>query len=533
MARAILIVAAIGTLLAAAPAQAAVVSGSGADPADPALAGGRDLTAVAASYDDAGTVSATVTLREPPSAAADGFVDVFVGTSTASGDCSALLGLGAFLDPASAQAVWLDAEGDSGTATKSAEGAALTLNASAPALAGRAVSCATAIVTQRDDADVVFDRLDVPIALGAPAPPPPPPAPSLPAAPAPEPVPAAAPAALLVVKAPALAPVKRGRRLRARIRVENNGTASARGVRLRVSAPKAMRVSPRTVRVGTLAPGGKRMVVLRLRARRNAKLALAVTARGAVPRAKGTLTVRIKRRCGRRCARRKPPARATPPLAGRYFTHVDVSTMTANAWTALAFVDGRWAYRGIPEGGLPTCTQRTAGVDADGDPTDGCVPYEYDPKAGTLRIDGEPATIDTARTAITLGEDEYSLAPLVRAGTRFDAELKSVSVFGFWPNQSITEKWMTMSADGQFALTSQSFGSFGLPGSPSVTWASVPPDQKGTYRFGPKGDLHLDYADGHSVVRMTGILRDAKTGSADPAKDGFLFGDEQFWLDDE
>jgi hypothetical protein len=91
---------------------------------------------------------------------------------------------------------------------------------------------------------------------------------------------------------------------------------------------------------------------------------------------------------------------------------------------------------------------------------------------------------------------------------------------------------MTMSADGQFALTSQSFGSFGLPGSPSLTWASVPPDQKGTYRFGPKGDLHLDYADGHSVVRMTGILRDQKTGSADPAKDGFLFGDEQFWLDD-
>jgi hypothetical protein len=60
----------------------------------------------------------------------------------------------------------------------------------------------------------------------------------------------------------------------------------------------------------------------------------------------------------------------------------------------------------------------------------------------------------------------------------------------------------------------------------------VPPDQKGTYRFGPKGDLHLDYADGHSVVRMTGILRNQKTGSADPAKDGFLFGDEQFWLDD-
>jgi hypothetical protein len=97
--RAIVIAPVVATLLGAAPAHAAVVSGSGADPADPALAGGRDLTAVAASYDDAGTVSATVTLREPPSATADGFVDVFVGTSTASGECSALVGLGAYLDP--------------------------------------------------------------------------------------------------------------------------------------------------------------------------------------------------------------------------------------------------------------------------------------------------------------------------------------------------------------------------------------------------------------------------------------------------
>jgi hypothetical protein len=31
---------------------------------------------------------------------------------------------------------------------------------------------------------------------------------------------------------------------------------------------------------------------------------------------------------------------------------------------------------------------------------------------------------------------------------------------------------------------------------------------------------------------MVAILRSTKTGSADIVKDGFLFGDEQFWLDD-
>jgi hypothetical protein len=65
-------------------------------------------------------------------------------------------------------------------------------------------------------------------------------------------------------------------------------------------------------------------------------------------------------------------------------------------------------------------------------------PVRVRPEGGHAADRWRAATIDTARTAITLGEDEYSLAPLVREGTRFDAELKSISVFGFWPNQSIT-----------------------------------------------------------------------------------------------
>ncbi len=91
-----------------------------------------------------------------------------------------------------------------------------------------------------------------------------------------------------------------------------------------------------------------------------------------------------------------------------------------------------------------------------------------------------------------------------------------------------------MSADGRFVLGSQSFGGFGSPGTPgSGNWSSVPPDQRGTYRLGPRGDLHLDFVDGHADVRLTGILRDGTTGSADPAKDGLLFGGQHFWKPDE
>ena len=60
----------------------------------------------------------------------------------------------------------------------------------------------------------------------------------------------------------------------------------------------------------------------------------------------------------------------------------------------------------------------------------------------------------------------------------------------------------------------------------------MPPDQRGSYAFTAKGELKLVYADGKVDVRMTGILRDGKTGSADIVEDGFLFGDEQVWLDD-
>jgi hypothetical protein len=335
------------------------------------------------------------------------------------------------------------------------------------------------------------------------------------------------------VKPAKLAAVKRGRRVRANVTVRNTGNAAARGVRLKVTAPKALAVTPRSVKLGSLAPGAARTVSLRMKAKRAAKVRLEVAAPG-VAAARGALKLTLRTK-GRK-PKPKPKPKPRGGLAGRYYTSVEITGIGPNLWTAVRFLDRKWAYKGIPEeGGIPACTQRTAGVDEDGDPTPGCVPYNFDAKTRKLTLDGQPAQLDADLTSFALGEDEFDWSPLIKAGTRFEAPMKSIIISGYWPYQSVTEKWFTFSRDGHFALTSQSFGSFGIPGgiAPYTQWAAIPPDQRGSYEFTARGELKLVYADGKVDVRPVGIVRDAKTGSADIVEDGFLFGDEQVWLDDE
>jgi hypothetical protein len=199
---------------------------------------------------------------------------------------------------------------------------------------------------------------------------------------------------------------------------------------------------------------------------------------------------------------------------------------------AYAFVDDRWAYRGIPKGGLPSCTTTTAGVDEDGDPTDGCLPYTYDATSRTLKLGGQAATLSADGAELTVGEDSFWLTPIVKAGTRFQVSLKSIYVSGYWPYQAVTTYWLEMAKDGAFMLSRQTLGSFGIPGTiGSGNWASIPPDQRGTYEVLPGGKLRLTYSDGEVVDRTIGYYRDPKTGSMDPATDGLWLDDDPFWKD--
>jgi hypothetical protein len=318
-------------------------------------------------------------------------------------------------------------------------------------------------------------------------------------------------------------PLKRNRWLPVRVQVANVGAAAARKVTLRARPARGAKASKRRLRVGTLAPGKTRTVKLKLRTRRKSSVAL--TAKSGKVRASEKVPLVLRGRVT------KPPKGG---LAGRYFTLWTADPMGPGRREAYAFVDGRWAYRGIPKGGLPTCTTRTAGVDEDGDPTDGCLPYTYDARAGILEIDGARASLSPDGAELKLGEDSYWLTPIVKPGTKLAVSLKSIYVSGYWPNQFVTTYWLEMTADGGFMLSRQTLGSWGAPGTPgSGNFASVPPDQHGTYAVLPGGKLRLTFADGKVEDRTIGIYRDAETGSADPAKDGLWLDDDPFWKDDE
>jgi hypothetical protein len=308
-----------------------------------------------------------------------------------------------------------------------------------------------------------------------------------------------------------------------RVKVANVGQAAARKVTLRAKPARGARASKRRVKVGTIAPGKARTVKLKLRTKRKASVAL--TARSGKLRATEKLPLVLRGRVV------KPPKGG---LGGQYFTLWTADPMGPGRREAYAFVDERWVYRGIPKGGLPACTTTTAGVDEDGDPTDGCLPYAYNAKTGALELGDQAATLSGDRAELKVGEDSYWLTPIVKPGTKLAVSLKSIYVAGWWPYQSVTTYWLEMTTDGGFALSRQTLGSFGVPGTAgSGNWASIPPDQQGTYEVLPRGKLRLTYDDGKVEDRTIGVYRDAKTGSADPAKDGLWLDDDPFWLDED
>jgi hypothetical protein len=498
-------IAVLAAFVAAAPAQAAEPE--------------RTLTAIAGSYDvAAGALSATATLAAPPTPALDALLAVWAGQWSGT-TCEGKVLLATTTGNPDPSGAWaFVGESAKPTHPRTVSGSAVTIAATDPALASRAYDCVWARTVDVANSSSEYSRTAA-VDLAVTAPPPPPPAPTPTPTPEPVPVPAGAKLSLTVE---GVKPLKRNRWLPVRVKVANVGGATARKVTLRAEPGRGAAASKRRVRVGALKAGKARTVKLKLRTRRKASVVL--TARSGKVRATEKLPLVLRGRVV------KPPKGG---LAGRYFTLWEADPMGPSRTDGFAFVDDRWAYRGIPKGGLPACTTRTAGVDEDGDSTDGCLPYTYDRRTRALKIDGQPATLSPDGAQLDVGEDTFWLTPIVPPGTKLAVSLKSIYVGGYWPYQVVTTYWLEMRADGAFMLSRQTLGSWGLPGTPgSGNFVSVPPDQRGTYAVLPGGKLRLAYADGTVEDRTIGIYRDPKTGSADPAVDGLWLDDDPFWKDD-
>ncbi|MGD9694390.1 MAG: hypothetical protein AB7V42_01885 [Thermoleophilia bacterium] len=501
---------------------AATVEGTVADPTGDATGGGPDIVSAQASYDDSGAIRAVVTLAAPPAAGSVVIVQLGPGPSGA-GCATPNLYVGT-LDATggAAEAGYIPSPGETGPtapATMTLSGATVAFDApTSPVLAGRTVACGTVAVAP----SAAASRSDITPQFTLTAPPPPP-------EPAP-PAPPAAPALAVTVSGVPSA-VRRGRWITARVRVANTGTAPAKKVRVTVGSARGVVRRGATARtVASIAPG--KAVTLRLRLRlapaARASSVLAVRARSGTLTAAGRIRLSVRRPA--------PPAPRTPagPLTNTYWWGFVSHTDWAWDNRGVYFYDGRWAYRGIPTGGLPACTRVTAGRDEKGNPTDGCVRYTYDARTGALTVGDLKGTYKGGK--LTLDDVAMTRLGIPPAGARYQTDLEHRGFRGLCGLILGCTTWhytLALNLSGEFVYAESSLSSLGDGFTTPGVWAGrYPPNQTGTYRILPRGTLRLSFADGTVTDRTIGIDAD-KAGRRDPVTGGLLLDDTNFYPADD
>jgi alpha-galactosidase-like protein len=528
-------VTAILGLLVSAPAAAADVLTAevDAESGDQAVAG-RDITGLSVRYDTAGRISATVSLRGAPSAGDPTLVIVHMGTISGTTCAPPAAVVGTPL-AAAEPAVWAF-DGGEGPATKAINASTVALEAAAPALANLAQRCVWAQTTDG------VARLDETSGWGelAPAPPPDPgPAPPAPQ-PQPQPSPPSSPpvqpepkrVAKLAV-AGLTKTVKRNRATRLKLRVSNTGSAPARDVRLALGRARGATAKPRTARWRRLAAGKSVTATVRVkltrRARRTTRIAVRVRARGNV-RATGAIKLAI---AGKKRKPARPPA-VKGALVGRHFW--GFRSRPDYAWEnhGVYFVDDRWAYEGLPKGGLPRCTSVTEELDDKGKPIgDGCRRYTYDRVSGALTVGDLTGTYKDGK--LTLDEIEMRELTTPKPGTRYELKLDHRGFSGFCGLITGCTTWqetLGLLPDGQFVRTSRTVSTIGGSGTPFVGLINYPPSERGTYEIQSRGRIRLAFADGTIRVETIGIQRNEQ-GKPDPVNTGLLLDDTNFYPEDD
>jgi hypothetical protein len=505
---------AAATLLAVVPAGAAAathradVPGSdvGSDPS-------RRVASLSTVYDDAGTLSGTITLGGDAATGTPARVVLHLGTESGDSCGPPQAVISAPLAGAGPARV-LTSTGSEGDAQVGIEGPRVTLTATQPWLAGLSYRCTFARVASPDDASTTLGQTRGFRVLATDPPPPPAPPPPAPPTPAPAKV-----AKLAVEVGATPRTVRRNRWMSIRVRVRNVGTATARAVRLRIGGARGATVRLRRSRWSSIAAGRSASATVRVRlgARSRATTTLAVRA------SSGPLVAREAISLSRGRA-------ATSGLVGRQFygfvSHVD------RAWDnrGVFFSNARWAYLGLPTGGLPTCTKATETLNDKGKPTgDGCRPYAYDRRTGRLKVGDQSGTFKNG----TIVLDGVAMRPVdtPKAGTRLDVRLEHRGFSGLCGLVLGCTTWhetLAMGPNGQFVRTSSSISTLGGVGTPFVYGAQFPPDEHGTYEIQSRGRAVLRYADGTVKTHTIGIMRD-KRGRPAPATEGVLLDDTNFY----
>ncbi len=526
----------------AASAAAEVRTGSTTDPVDPDVQAGLDIVAVSTNYDSgSGTITASVTSRGAIETEGNSGVSIAMGTLDGTECKLDLFVLGAFSDPPAG--IWSYGE-SSASAAVSVSGSTTTLSTeAASALAGQPFNCALAF-SFGNGGSSIRDMISAPIQMAAAPPPPataPAPAPAAPPPPPPpvKPGPKVKRAASLSVSAPAPT-LRRNAWKKVKVTIANGGTGTATKVALTLGKAKGVAVKPkaRTLKLKSIAPGKSKTATFRVmltrKAKASSKLTLAVTGAKGV-KAAGTLTIKAwKKPTGhkktKKNKKRKPtpnepmPTPAPAPLAGKIFYRLQSQPSESAKLEAIAFIDGTWAYNGMPAGGLPSCSATTGGAE-----TEGCVKYTYDAGSGAVQLEKVGNGTLNGEGFLEIGEKSYSPTSTPAPGTTLQVEQEYVGYYGLCGPFSTCTTWheyLTLTSSGEFILSRESLST--SEGAGTFTAAgSYPPDQHGTYAIESGARIRLSFADGTSQTKTIAILLN-KQGQPDPVGEGLLLDSSYF-----
>ena len=488
----------------------------------------RRVAALSTTYDDAGSLTGTITLGGDATTGTPARVVLHLGTEGGDRCGPPQVVISAPLASSGDVEVARTTDGTvSHQAAAQAEvsGARVTLSAAQPWLAGLDHRCTFARVTPPTDPSTALGqtrgyRTLVTDPEPAPTPTTPAPTPTTPAPTPTTPAPTPRKAAKLAVEVGATPrTVRRNRWMSIRVRVRNVGTATARAVRVRIGGARGATVRLSRSRWSSIAAGrsGSATVRVRLSARSRATTTLAVRASA------GNLVARDAIVLSRGSA-------SATGLAGRQFygfvSHAD------RAWDnrGVFFSNAKWAYLGLPTGGLPTCTKVTETLTDKGKPTgDGCRRYTYDRRTGRLKVGDQTGTYKNG----TIELDGVVMTPVdtPRAGTTLDVRLEHRGFSGLCGLTFGCTTWhetLGMGSNGQFVRSSSSISTMGGVGTPFVYGAQYPPDEHGTYEIQSRGRVVFRYADGTVKTHTIGIMRD-KRGRPAPATEGLLLDDTNFY----
>jgi hypothetical protein len=319
-------------------------------------------------------------------------------------------------------------------------------------------------------------------------------------------------AAALFVDAPKAASLPVGIPSKVKVKVANHGKKPIAKVVLLAKGSKEVKVTPGSVKVGTLKPRQATSEVFTVTVTKAGKPKLQFVAK-APGQAKAHDGIALKVAAGA-----KEEAKKAPDIVGRYFWNT-YQSLTTTYMHAYYFVDEHWVYRGVPKEGLPACTAQTATGEEDG-----CLPYTWDEATGGVNIAGVVGEYKVASHALKVGEENFSEAVLPEPGTKIDASGSYINQFGICPlSCSFVTVDLQMSSNGEFARASGVSGFFGEGGS----YGALPPEDHGTYAIDQRGRVVFTYAEGKVVPETMAFLLDANN-NVDPNY-GILLGESVYF----